>query len=148
VAQENLQKTDTSFQQKIQSKFQRWQTSFVWVTWALMFLGALGFVRHYGYNVPRWDEWHAVPALTGNQKLDFTYLWSLHNEHRIPLPKVVLRILGKITHGDSRAGMYFNVIAMAGLALVYAQSMAPPRRRPIGAWTPRFPGWRGCHDGC
>src|SRR4051812_11583709 len=101
--------------------FTRWRTYakgtpfFVWSVWALMCIAALAFVGTFGRNVPYWDEWAMVPFLSGDQAVDARWLWSEHNGHRIPLPRLFLLMLYKLTGADFRAGMYFNVLALAAL---------------------------------
>ena len=83
----------------------------------MMLLAALALVGTYGSNVPSWDGWDMVPTLTGEQPISLTWLWSQHNEHRIPLPRLILLGLGKLTNNDFRAGMYFGVLGLGALAL-------------------------------
>lgn len=103
---------------------------FVWGIWALLAVGSLVFIRAYGCNVPFFDEWEMVPAVTGNHPIDFTFFWCQHNEHRLPLPRLLYLGLAKLTHSDFRAGMYFNGIVLSGLAL--AMILAARRLR---GWT-------------
>jgi len=55
--------------------------------------------------------------LTGNEPDLSGWLWAQNNEHRIPLPKLILLGLFKMTKGDFRAGMFFNAIALGVLAI-------------------------------
>jgi hypothetical protein len=89
---------------------------FVWGVWTLMLLAALLLVIVYGSNIPIWDEWDMVPLLTGQQPVTPAWLWSQHNEHRVPLPRLLLLGLYFISNSDFRAGMVFNVLSMAALA--------------------------------
>jgi hypothetical protein len=95
-----------------------WAPVFVWGIWALMLVFALAFVGTYGSNVPLWDEWWAiVPMLTGQEPLDTArWLWSLHNNHRMPVPKLLLLLFHTLGGYDFRVGMFFNVIAVAAMA--------------------------------
>jgi hypothetical protein len=95
----------------------RGATVFVWGVWALMLLAALMFVRSFGSaSVPVGDDWVTiVPAMTGAQPLTFQWLWSQHNEHRVPLPRLLLLAVLKPTE-DFRAVMVLNVLALAVLA--------------------------------
>src|SRR6516162_8487433 len=70
--------------------FDRGAPIFVWTVWGAMVLVTLTFVRTYGTNVPQSDEWCIVPYLTGAKTIDGAWLWDQHNEHRIPLPKLIL----------------------------------------------------------
>jgi hypothetical protein len=91
----------------------------VWALWALLLLAGLAFVGAFGSNYPMWDELVAVvPVLTGERTVDATWLWELHNEHRIPLPKLILLGLYRLTDYDFRAGMFLNVLLLGALAAV------------------------------
>ena len=80
-----------------------WGTpTFVWGGWALMLLATLMFVMRYGSNIPYGDEWWMVPQLTGDKPVNASWLWEQHNEHRNPLPKLILVGLFRLT-GDFRA---------------------------------------------
>jgi hypothetical protein len=89
---------------------------FVWGIWAIMGLSVLAFIRTNGSNVPFDDEWWMVPVLTHHRPVTLKYLWSLHNEHRILLPRLLYLGLAKLTGTDFRAGMYFIAAALAGIA--------------------------------
>ena len=58
-----------------------------------------------------------VPGLTGARRVSMEWLWSQHNEHRVPLPRLVLLASLRLSAGDFRAGMIFNVVALGSLAL-------------------------------
>ncbi|MCI0336969.1 MAG: DUF2721 domain-containing protein [Acidobacteria bacterium] len=90
---------------------------FVWIVWMAMFVAALGFVERYGSNVPSWDGWDMVPTLTGNQPVTTEWLWSQHNEHRVPLPRLILLGLHRLTGINFRTPMFFNVFITGALAL-------------------------------
>jgi hypothetical protein len=79
--------------------------------------GLLWYVGEYSRNIPWWDEWDLVPALSGNEPALWQWLWSQHNEHRIPLPKVVHLALAALTGTDFRAACYFNALALSAAAL-------------------------------
>src|SRR5262249_11804164 len=87
----------------------------VWGLWGLPTAFALAFVGVYGVNVPYWDDWDMVPVRTGRQPLTLDWLWAQHNEHRIPLPKLLYVALARGC-GDLRAGMVFNVLCLAAVA--------------------------------
>src|SRR5262249_2946288 len=78
----------------------------------VMSLAMLRFVYLYGGNVPYLDDWDIVPALTGNQPVTFGWLWSQHNEHRLPLPRLLLLALYHVSGFDFRSGMVFNAAAL------------------------------------
>ncbi|HEX8198890.1 MAG TPA: hypothetical protein VF590_00245, partial [Isosphaeraceae bacterium] len=85
--------------------------------WAVMVLAALAFVGRFGPRVPLWDDYDVIPVLTGAQPLTGAWLWSLHNEHRVPLPRLVLLAAYRLAGCDFRAGMVVNVVALGTVAL-------------------------------
>src|SRR5262249_855908 len=88
----------------------------VWGVWALLTVWGFLFVLHYTRNIPVGDDWEMVPYIAGKEPLTAQYLWSLHAEHRIPLPKLVTITLAWLTGGDIRSSMFFNLAALSGLA--------------------------------
>ncbi len=104
--------------------------AFVLGVWAGLFAAALGFVLCYGPAFPRWDDFAMVPVLTGARRVSVEWLWSQHNEHRVPLPRLALLSLLRLSAGDFRAGMIFNVVALGCLAL----GMVLVARKVSGTW--------------
>ena len=89
----------------------------VWGTWAAMLAAGLGYVARYGSNVPSWDGWDMVPTATGEQPVTASWLWSQHNEHRVPVPRLVMLAIYKVAGIDFRYSQCFNVLVTAALAL-------------------------------
>jgi hypothetical protein len=87
-----------------------------WGVWAAMLGAALLFIAHYASNVPSWDDWDMIPTLTRHQPVTWDWLWSQHNEHRVPVPRLVFLGLNRLFGVDMRVTMYFDVLAMAALA--------------------------------
>jgi hypothetical protein len=90
--------------------------TFVWAIWLLGVSAAFGFILMFGSNIPYWDDWSMVPVLTGEQPVTLSWLWSQHNEHRIPLPRLILLGLYQLTGWDFRSGMVVNVLLLGLLA--------------------------------
>jgi hypothetical protein len=82
-----------------------------------MLAAALTLIVIYGSNVPTWDDWDLVPTATGHRPVTAEWLWSQHNEHRVPLPRLLLLSMMRWVAMDFRVGMYFNVLAIGVLAL-------------------------------
>ncbi len=93
----------------------RWTTRFVGIIWAAMTLSALGFVLHFGRNAPWADEWETLPGLLNRTPL-LSWLWVQHNEHRLPLPRLIFWILFQLTH-DFRSGMVLQVLLLSAAAI-------------------------------
>jgi hypothetical protein len=88
-----------------------------WTVWALMLAAGLWFVAVYGYTIPFGDEWTWLPVMSGQQPVDASWLWSLHNEHRMVLPRLIYMGLGHATDFNFQASSYLNVLLLGGLAL-------------------------------
>ncbi len=111
---------------------------FVWAILGLMLLSLSGFVGFFGRNIPWWDDWEMVPALTGNEPSIPSWLWKPYDEHRLVLPKLTLLGLARITGNDFRAGMWFNVLGLGALAaaMVVVARKVRGRTSPADAFFP------------
>ena len=101
----------------------------VWGLWLAMLLGSLRLVASYGSDVPSWDDWDMVPVLTHAQPVTAEWLWSQHNEHRVPLPRLVFLGLNRLTTVDFRVTMYADVLAVGLLAAAFLWAAARLRGR-------------------
>lgn len=108
----------------------------VWPMWGVLLLADLALVWHFGSNVPRQDEWSLVPYLTGEVPVTPAWLWSQVNEYRLPLPRLVLLALYRVTGADFRAPLVFNVLALGGLAALLIVTAA--RLRGSADWGDTF----------
>lgn len=77
--------------------------------------GWLLYIGAFGYNLPHGDDWDMVPYVTRERDVTWAWLWGLHGEHRLVLPKLALFALFQPLQ-DFRTGMVFNLAALAGLA--------------------------------
>src|SRR5262249_54275577 len=111
---------------------------FVWGVWLATTVAALGLIATHGCNVLRVDEWELVPFLSGTSPVTFASLWEQHNDHRIPVPKLVLLALYRAAGDDRRLAMYANAAALAvlALALVWAVGRARGRTAVTDAFFP------------
>jgi hypothetical protein len=95
-------------------------------------LGAdLWLVRHFGRDLPFWDECTQVPVLSGEEPVTAGWIWRPYNEHRIPLPRLVLLAVARASHLDHRAGMYLNVVLLAVVSLILTLAVAAARGRLV-----------------
>jgi hypothetical protein len=136
------------------AKGNRTATVFVSIIWSAMMIVAFASIIMYGRNIPLGEDWTLVAALTGHEP-DFTeWLWAQNNEHRIPLPKLILLGLLKLT-SDFRAGMFFNAAALGILAIMmivaarhlrgwtsFADAFFPIALLHIGNWENLVWGWQ------
>jgi len=90
--------------------------AFVLLVWLALLVRAHVFVAAHAARFPIGDDvaiWGLTPPLG-----DFSWqsLWALHNEHRVPLPRLVLFGLYRLT-GDLRSGMYLELELLGLIAL-------------------------------
>src|SRR5437763_5735483 len=99
----------------------------VTAAWSAMSAAAVGFVLAFGVNFPFMDEWATVPALAAPRP-DPAWLWERHNEHLLPLPRLVYWAAFHLT-GDLRAGMFVSAVAWSALAKLLADAARTVRGR-------------------
>jgi hypothetical protein len=130
--------------------------AFVWGIWLVMLCAAFVFLARFPRNIPFSEDWLLVPPLTGNEFNLLSWLWTQNNEHRIPFPRLILLALLKATHGDFRAGMFFNVLILGILASVmilvvrrirggrtrFADAFFPIALLHLGNWENMFWSWQ------
>lgn len=112
---------------------------FIWGVWALMLVVALCVLFSYGRNIGIAEDWLMIAPLTGNEPSLPQWAWSQNNEHRIPLPRLILLAVMKIFNGDFRAGMVLNVLTTAGIAamlMAAARAARGGRSSPVDAIFP------------
>ena len=106
----------------------------LFAVWLVLTLGGVVFVLVLGSNAPYADEWEFVPALVGEEPLG-PWLWMQHNEHRLPLPRLLYFTLFQVTH-DFRTGMLLQVLLLSAMSLGLMQLTARLRGKP--QWADAF----------
>jgi hypothetical protein len=94
----------------------RWSAVFVWAVWGAMTASDLYWTTRHSHDLPILDDWVMVPILTGNQRLDWTWLWHQHNEHRYTVPWLVLFGIYDLGHNDFHTGVQLNPLLMSACA--------------------------------
>lgn len=94
----------------------------VWSIWLGMVIIALVNWAHGSRNVPFSEDWLLVSALTGHEPHLGTWLWSQHNEHRVPVPRLILLALLSVGQGDFRVGGAFSILTLAAIALLMMET--------------------------
>ncbi|MGH7641022.1 MAG: hypothetical protein ACREN7_04390 [Candidatus Dormibacteria bacterium] len=95
----------------------------------------LGFVLHFGVNVPFKDEWSSVKLYQDllRGRLSLGALWALHNENRIFFPNLLMLLLDRASRFNTVVEMVVSAVlllaAVAGCAYVLLRTA--PRR---GIW--------------
>ena len=90
---------------------------FVLGTWLGLTVVALVFVKLYGNRTPRWEDWLYVPAVTGVQRVNLSWLWEDVQGHRVPIFKLCLIACYSLFGFNSKPILYLNVLLFSALSL-------------------------------
>jgi hypothetical protein len=72
------------------------------------------FVAHHASRVPYNDEYANLPIVYG-EGVTFRSYWDQHNEHRIPLPKLVYVVAVRLAGYDVRGPVALNAVLLVGV---------------------------------
>ena len=91
-----------------------------WIFFLLSFasvISALTYVLTFSVNLPFWDEWEFVHLLEMENKgeLELANIFSFHNEHRIPIPRLIMFSLAWATSYNTVAQNLFTVFHLSVL---------------------------------
>lgn len=119
-------------------RYLRWYLSamaaplFVGAVWAAVTLGTLLFAVREAPVAPFWpDEWMYVPEVTGDRPAGPAWLFAFHNEHRIPLPKLVWLTVTRASGFDERWGCALNVLILSAAAAILCRALLRLRGRAL-----------------
>jgi len=95
------------------------------------------FVARFASPIPFADDLGMAPAMAPDFRVSLEWLWSQHNEHRIPLPRAVYLGLFRLLR-DVRAAMFLEVaiLGAASFALVRAARFVRGRGALADAFFP------------
>lgn len=112
-----------------------WAAAFVWACWVVGFVSAAVVVLLNARDVPLYEDWQLVPALTGHQPHLLAWLWSQDNENRAPLARLVYLGLLKLWP-DFRVGMVLNILLLTAISAAFIIFVR--RVRGHTRWTDAF----------
>lgn len=115
-------------------RHREWSRVVVAAGWAVLSALAVQYVHTFTVNAPYADEWEFVPVLLGAEPL-LPALWTQHNEHRLPLTRLVYFLTFRQTQ-DFRTGSFLQVVVLAGLSLWLIRRVTCWRGRT--EWTDLF----------
>jgi hypothetical protein len=94
----------------------------VLLIWALCCGAAFLGIVHFGVSLPWCDEWSMTHIACGREHLSWRWLMEPANEHRVPLTRLVIYVLGRLSHWDWQVAHYVNLFSMGlgALALLCA----------------------------
>jgi hypothetical protein len=106
---------------------------FVWIGLLALATTLVGLGLYFNAPIPRWDEMSHVPYVTGDRPVTLEWLWAQHNEHRIPLPKIVYVAVMKTSSLDGRPLRILNAAAMVLMATLGVLAARTIRGRTVYA---------------
>ncbi len=129
---------------------------FVWGVWAGMVAIAIWHFVYFTRNMPWAEDWLLIAAMTGHEADLGSWLWTQNNEHRLPLPRLAMLALLKVTGGNFRSAAIFNIAMVALLAagmievarrvrggtLRYTDAFFPIVLLEVGDWQDLFWTWQ------
>ena len=98
-------------------------------------LVVVAVILRYGVNVPYAEEWDFVLFFSSLERgtLRWIDLWAPHNEHRVPIPKLVMLLLAPLTRWNLRAEMLLSA-TLAFLSLLMLLALARPALEEARPW--------------
>lgn len=110
---------------------------FVGVVLLLTAAGAMTAVNQRAPRLPFWpDEWRYVPEVLGERPAGVGWLFAFHNEHRIPLPKLIWLEFSRASGFDGRWLGTLNVLLMAVSAALLCRGLK--KLRGLTRWSDAF----------
>jgi len=94
----------------------------VLLVWALCCAALFVGVAKLGGSLPWADEWGFTSIACGQEPLSWSWLWVANNEHRLPLLRLGLYVIGRLSHWDWQAMHYatLTLMSLGALALLFA----------------------------
>jgi hypothetical protein len=112
---------------------------FTWGIYGGMVLAAAACIVLYGRNIPLAEDWTLIAPFTGREPDFWAWVWSQNNEHRVPLPRLMMLGLLGLSGGDFRSGMVVNVVLMSALTLAMLLAVRSMRGGRTSAVDAIFP---------
>lgn len=94
----------------------------VFLIWALCCLAVLLCTAKFGMPLPWCDEWTLTSIACGQKSLSWSWLWEPANEHRMPLTRLSVLVIGRLSHWNWQAMHYINFafMGLGALSLLFA----------------------------
>jgi hypothetical protein len=94
----------------------------VLLVWAVCCLAFAVYLYRFSVPLPYNDEWDLTPAATGEARLTWKWCWTPVNQHRAPLTRLEVVLLGWASAWDFRLAHYVNLawLGLGSLALILA----------------------------
>lgn len=110
----------------------------VWLASLIPVCVALFVCFHFGFQAPYMDQWELVPLLEKafSGQLAPGDVWAQHNVHRIPIPKLIMLGLARLSHWDTRWERAVSMaFALTAAALLLRIVLRAHLKTPNAPWT-------------
>lgn len=104
-------------------------TPFVFAAWLALSVALMIATVIFARPFPWLDDFAYFPFITSKTPLTLEWLWQPHNEHRIPLPKLLCWVTLKVDGGSFLLAKYLYAIALSAGAAVLLLSLRKVRGR-------------------
>jgi hypothetical protein len=89
---------------------------FVLAATIVVIAAAVAYVGRFGSSVPYYDDWDVVHFTLGSVPVSFEWIWAQHNEHRIPLQRLLHWGLDRAFGVDRRPTLAFALALLVASA--------------------------------
>ncbi len=123
---------------KAEERSQRWLKCLVLGVWLLATFVAFQFSIRSTRVLPYWDECELVDFVAGVRPVTLDWMWDQHNEHRIPLVKLIMVGIARATGMNGTLTICIStalIAASAGLMLLFVHGL----RGRFSAWDCAIP---------
>jgi hypothetical protein len=100
---------------------------FAWSVWSILIVANVAVILAVGRRLPWCDDWAILEVMTGVHPFELSWLWLEHNDHRIPLPKLIWLATYSATDCDFRAPVLLNVALMGVASAWLLAALRKPR---------------------
>jgi hypothetical protein len=107
-------------------------TKIVVLAFVASLLATVCYIATFASAFPHEDDWEVLPFTLGMPQywpVTWEWLWSPHNEHRIPLPRLLWIGLVKVFGADPRVLIWLDVALLAITAVVFLRVVRNVRGR-------------------
>jgi len=101
-----------------------------WAAWAAMTVAATWFVFVHASRFPFADDVAMLALKRHDLSVDWNWLWTAHNDHRLPLVRLCMLGLLELCGGDFRAPLVLHIVSLALISAVLIAAARELRGRP------------------
>lgn len=101
-----------------------------WAAWAAMTVAATWFVFAHASRFPYADDVAMLALKRHDLSVDWNWLWTAHNDHRLPLVRLCMLGLLELGGGDFRAPLVLHIVSLALISAVLIAAARELRGRP------------------